>query len=109
MKPIRPVLRLLEKAFAAEMEGRLPLQVRESRAVARAMEDGLIARSEVMIGDGWPLAVSGFALTDRGRILWCEYCAEKEEGRVLEINPAYAGRRLCVALTDRARRRQGRP
>lgn len=88
-KLTKPVLRVLERCFEAEMNG-VPAQFAPGRhceidgisvgsAVGRAVSEGLIDRMDVRL-DGWPpVTVRGFGLTHRGRMAYCEWAAENGE------------------------------
>ena len=92
-RPPKSVLRVLEKCFAAEIEGRLPAQFgRRGRysidgqqvgdAVMRAHNDGLIRPIDRRMAShvGLPsMTISGFALTDKGRLAYCEWAAAQPQ------------------------------
>ena len=72
-KPSAKVLRALEKVFAAEVEGRLPFQSR-AKIYRDLLEAGLVI-DMVRTGEGWSrLTVTGYGLTDAGRMLYCANC-----------------------------------
>lgn len=89
--PSKPVLRVLEKCFVAEMSG-MPAQfgrgphcaingIPVGSAVARAHVDRLIEQVDHRL-DGWPpVLIRGFVLTHRGRIAYCEWASEQEDER----------------------------
>lgn len=66
---------LLSKVFAAEIEGRHVLQSK-ARGYANLETLGLVVRSTVTLGRDrfGAIEVSGWALTPRGHILYCEAC-----------------------------------
>jgi hypothetical protein len=66
-------LRVLERVFTAEIECRLPCQMKESLNVLAMEQAGMIQR-EVMTVTGMPVTVSGWVLTHAGRITYCESC-----------------------------------
>lgn len=67
-------LAVLEKIFAAEIEGRLPYQSK-ARSMTALCERGLVAPMARKFGDDrFAVTVTGFQLTHRGRILYCESC-----------------------------------
>ena len=64
----------LEKVFAAEIKGVLPFQSK-AKVYDELEADGCVAPVTRTFGDRWPrVTVSGWALTERGRILYCESC-----------------------------------
>jgi len=67
-------LAVLEKVFAAEIDGRLPYQSK-AKIFAELCEAGLLAPMERTYGSGWSaVRVRGFVLTDAGRLLYCASC-----------------------------------
>lgn len=90
MKLTKPVLRVLEKCFQAEVRGSLPAQVGRgqhyringipvSAAVMRADADGLIEQVDERrtFNDGLPpLTIRGFMLTHRGRYAYCQWASK---------------------------------
>lgn len=84
MKPRDPALtkvrlRILEKIFQAEINGELPCQLgrHNPSEVAAMVEDGQIAPLNVTLPGRLPVVISGYVLTHRGRVLYCEDCARK--------------------------------
>lgn len=63
----------LEKVFAAEIEGRLPFQSR-ARIYQDLCKDGLLSLGQKMYGGRFPVVVTGYYLTDAGRIAYCMRC-----------------------------------
>lgn len=64
-------LNVLEKAFMAEVEDRLPFQPRQSKAVIQCVNDGLLQPMTVRSG---MVTMSGYQLTHAGRYLYCSSC-----------------------------------
>lgn len=74
-------LSILEKIFAAEIQGTL-CQLRKSKGVQFLLDDGCILKAEMELPAGrFPvkLKISGYVLTDRGRIIFCESCRDEPE------------------------------
>lgn len=73
-------LKALERIFAAEIEGRPLLQ--SNAAIYKRLADAGFVKpvKEVFYGTGnsaidrLPMVVSGWALTNMGRIIYCENC-----------------------------------
>lgn len=70
----------LEKVFAAEIDGSLPFQSR-AKIYSQLCEDGLLAPMQRTFGTNTRLSitVSGYQLTDAGRIIFCESCRNVED------------------------------
>lgn len=69
-------LKLLEKVFAAEIEGRLPYQSK-AKGYKELEELDLVAWGTVTLGGGgFPVTVSGWYLTHSGRYAYCESCKD---------------------------------
>lgn len=71
---------LLEKMFEAEMQQLLPYQCRETKQVKRLLEDQMIEpmTGKIKSNDRFPpMEVSGYCLTLRGNILYCEECDKR--------------------------------
>ena len=64
-------MKILEQAFCAEVENRLPFQTRS--VLADTLEvNGYLQRMEVMFGN---VKVKGWQLTHLGHITYCASCA----------------------------------
>ena len=73
-KPPVKTLRALEKVFAAEVDGRLPLQS-QAKIYRDLLAAGLVIDMVRTYGEGWTrLTVIGYGLTDAGRLLYCANC-----------------------------------
>jgi hypothetical protein len=84
----KPMVRVLEKCFQAELTG-VPAQfapgphcvingIRVGDAVARASADGLIEQVDHKLG-GWPpVLIRGFVLTPQGYRAYCAWAAAAE-------------------------------
>jgi hypothetical protein len=84
----KPVIRVLEKCFQAELDG-VPAQfapgphcringIRVGDAVARACNEGLIEQVDHKLG-GWPpVLIRGFVLTPQGHRAYCAWAAAAE-------------------------------
>lgn len=70
-------LSVLEKAFSAEVERRLPFQSR-SEIAHRLAKEGYLQPMEITVGAGtrFPVVVKGFQLTHAGRLAYCITCDE---------------------------------
>jgi hypothetical protein len=76
--PPQKVLAALEKVFAAEIEGRLPLQSKAT-IYRDLLAAGLVSWMERKFGTGAvAVTVTGYELTHRGRLLYCASCADAE-------------------------------
>jgi hypothetical protein len=76
-------MKLLEKAFAAEVENRLPFQAR-SELAHKLAKDGYLQPMETWMrsyaaGNLGPVLVKGWQLTHAGRLTYCMSC-EKPSG-----------------------------
>lgn len=72
--PSKATLKILERAFAAEIEGRLPFQCR-SKLAKELVESGHLQEMVRRFGTGaLAVKVAGYSLTHLGRILYCETC-----------------------------------
>lgn len=74
---------LLEKAFAAEIEGALNktgvyVMQTKSMLADKLVKEGLLNRSTQVFDAGWhgalQVRVDGYTLTDAGRLLYCANC-----------------------------------
>lgn len=73
-KPSKAIMTALEKVFAAEIDGRLPFQSKATiyRDLVAA---GLAEPMQRSFGSGaMAVTVSGYALTIRGKYLYCSHC-----------------------------------
>lgn len=77
-KPPKATIAALERVFAAEIHNRLPFQSK-AMIYGRLCADGLV---EPMERKFWAVTVTGYALTDWGRLVYCENCPEPVEGGV---------------------------
>ncbi|YCH23136.1 hypothetical protein M1D96_06425 [Pseudomonas sp. D1-3] len=68
-------LKVLEEAFWAEVENRLPYQSR-SKLAASLCERGMLQEDIRKIG---MVTLSGYCLTHAGRIAYCQSCPDPEE------------------------------
>jgi hypothetical protein len=68
-------INLLGKVFEAEIAGRLPYQTK-AKLAQEMCDSGLLEFSEIKEG---ALTVSGYSLTHRGRIEYCEQCSDIED------------------------------
>jgi hypothetical protein len=70
---------LLEKIFAVEIEGHLPYHSR-SKEYLRLEKEGMVERETITFRGGrFPVTVSGWALTHRGRMDYCLECSKIDE------------------------------
>lgn len=67
-------LQMLEKVFAAEIEGRLPFQT-TSKMASKLAEAGYLEQGVTMMSN---LKVEGYWLTDAGRYIYCSSCRDVE-------------------------------
>ncbi|MCG6574893.1 hypothetical protein EGM97_09255 [Pseudomonas sp. AF32] len=70
----KSVFTMLEKVFAAEIEGRLPYQTK-SKLAAKMEEFGYLQFGSERMGI---VTVSGYYLTNAGRLAYCEECRDVE-------------------------------
>jgi hypothetical protein len=73
-------LKILERIFSLEIEGRLPAQFK-SKHLARLQEEGMVEPMTRTFGrDALGLIqASGWALTELGRLTYCESCKDVPE------------------------------
>lgn len=72
-------LKMLERAFAAEINGALSrsglhlLQTR-SKLAEKLVNDGMLKRAEVQFGGRLSVLVTGYELTQAGHLMFCACC-----------------------------------
>lgn len=67
---------LLGQVFTAEIQNILPAQIGKSRPVKSLQERGFIEPYERILPRRFPVRVSGWALTEAGRITYCQNCSD---------------------------------
>lgn len=70
----RPLFKLLERVFSAEINGRIYQPARESKILLQALEDGYVRRTKIVIPGRFPVTCEGFALTPKGHYSFCDAC-----------------------------------
>ena len=75
-------MKVLEKAFIAEIEGRLPFQAR-SELAHKLAKDGYLQPMETWLrsytpGSLGPILIKGWQLTHLGRLTYCASCDAPE-------------------------------
>ena len=70
--------KLLGRLFAAEIEDRLPAQIKSKRLIGLEKE-GLVKRMEVTLPGRFPVRLEGWQLTLIGHLIYCSECAGQEE------------------------------
>jgi hypothetical protein len=81
MKPPKKVMNALEKVFSAEIYGR-PIFQSKASIYRDLLAAGLVEWASHSYGQGWSaVTVSGYALTHRGRYLYCSNCDDPEENQ----------------------------
>ena len=75
-------LKLLEKAFAAEIDSALNkhqvgIMQSNSKLATELVESGYLQESYVKLGGRFPVTITGFSLTEMGRITYCESCRDQ--------------------------------
>lgn len=68
-------LKILEEAFWAEVENRLPFQTK-SKLASDLRDRGFLQDDKIVRGT---LTVRGYCLTHAGRIVYCASCSDSEE------------------------------
>lgn len=70
-------MKMLERLFAAEVEGRLPLQSR-AKILTKMESDGLVRRMKetVAVDRFGPMVIEGWCLTILGNMTYCMSCEE---------------------------------
>lgn len=88
-EPTKKILNALERVFAAEIEGRLPFQ---SKALVYLdlQDKGLVEPMQRTFGGRFPVTVSGWQLTELGRILYCSSCDAPTE-TLITVNVSITG------------------
>jgi len=66
-------LAVLEKIFTAEMEDRLPAQLK-SKHLAELITDGYVEEMELILGGRFPVSIKGYELSHFGRMTYCASC-----------------------------------
>ena len=79
-------LELLGQVFLREIQGTLPAQIGQSKAVKSLHERGYIVPLTRTLASSSPFAVkvSGWELTEAGRLVYCQNCTRtdlRDEGR----------------------------
>jgi hypothetical protein len=79
--PSLSLRKLLERTFAAEVEGRLPFQTK-SKSIHSLAHKGMVEEMTRTFGQDrfGPITVIGWTLTHRGRIAYCEWAATQDIG-----------------------------
>lgn len=77
MKLTRRQLAFVEQLFAAEIDGRLPVQSK-ARKLIESLGD-LVLFIERTLPGRFPVVVSGYMLSQRGHIAYCEWAAKQVE------------------------------
>ena len=73
----RAMMEMLSKVFEEEIGGGM-LQ-RNNKLLKELAHDGYVEHVSRKDGSGWmQVTCSGYILTQRGRITYCEHCANKE-------------------------------
>lgn len=72
-------LALLEKAFEAEIDAALKhtprvIQPRSGELADKLVADGLLRKSEEILGGRLPVRLKGYELTELGRLAYCMTC-----------------------------------
>lgn len=67
---------LLGRVFEAEILNLLPAQIGQSKAVAALQERGYIVALERTLPGRFPVTMRGWALTEAGRITYCQNCTD---------------------------------
>jgi hypothetical protein len=69
-------MQILEKIFTAEIEGRLPAQLRLRRSylLERLERRKMIQKVTMTLSGGIPVTVEGWELTHFGRMTYCASC-----------------------------------
>lgn len=81
-------MELLEKAFAAEVESAVHghgIHIMQTRSVTLAAElvaDGLLRKASMRVGSGIRCTVSGWELTELGRMTYCMTCVDPARSTV---------------------------
>lgn len=73
--------KILERIFAAEIENRLPAQVK-SKHLARLEAEGLIRTSTKELYGRFPVTITGWELTLLGNLTFCMECDRREPEEV---------------------------
>lgn len=71
-------LNILERIFQAEIENRLPAQLK-SKHLDRMWREGFVYPLTITLPGPFPVNVKGWALTERGRVAYCESCSEESK------------------------------
>lgn len=66
--------KLLERIFAAEIENRLPAQLK-SKHLPRLEKEGWITPCVVELGGRFPMTIAGWQLTLLGHYTFCRECS----------------------------------
>lgn len=69
-------LKVLEEAFWAEVEDRLPYQTK-SKVAEKLAEDGFLEAVKMPLSR-YQVVVAGYVLTHAGRIVYCSTCPEPD-------------------------------
>lgn len=72
----KPIFEALGKIFAAEIEDRLPFQSK-AKIFKSLVDDGMVEGVTVTLPGRFPGRFTGYVLTPRGHVLYCEACSQK--------------------------------
>jgi len=72
-KVLKKHFNALGKIFEREIDGTLPFQSK-AKIYAELEADGMVEKYTRVFGGRFPLAVTGWVLTQRGRLLYCQAC-----------------------------------
>jgi hypothetical protein len=70
-------IKLLEKAFSAEIEAavsksQLPIVQAKAACADELVAEGMIEKVCIRLGGSFPVTVEGYSLTDYGRLVYCQ-------------------------------------
>lgn len=78
MKLLRSHIRVLERIFCEEILGNPPAQFR-SKHLATLKDAGYVQPMEAVLPGRFPVKISGWALTHRGRMAYGEWCQKQPD------------------------------
>lgn len=75
----KQMLKMLERAFEAEVNGALNkscdlMQPKNKKLADELVEEGYLVKGEYQIKGSFPVLVKGYRLTHLGRITYCSTC-----------------------------------
>lgn len=79
----KPKLRVLEKIWIAEIECRLPAQIK-SKYLKELEDENYVQKCSVVLHSSPPVNIEGWVLTHLGRLTYCMSCDDPEAEKEIQ-------------------------